>query len=94
MPFGLPLRTREDDRRRIRRRIVGELGLPVGRDLAGRLGDGVDIAFEGKRHDVGVEAVDDGAGLGAGTAMRSLDRHRFTAVLLPLGGKGGIEILI
>ncbi|MGO8557681.1 hypothetical protein ACC724_38810, partial [Rhizobium ruizarguesonis] len=32
------------------------------------------ISFEGKRDDVGVEAVDEGAGLGAGTAMRSLDR--------------------
>ena len=58
------------------------------------LDDGVDVAFERQRHDVGVEPVDDGAGLLAGAAMRLLDGHGLAGVGLPLGGESGVEILV
>ena len=51
-------------------------------------GDLVDVALEGERHDVGLQAVDHGAGLGAGAAMRLLDGDRLAGLFLPVGGEG------
>ena len=64
-----------------------EPGPPVLGDQAGR-GDLVDVALKRQRHDVGLEAVDDGAGLGAGAAVGLLDGDRLAGLLLPVGGEG------
>ena len=62
--------------------------------LAGLLGDRVDVAGERQRHDIGVEAVDDRAGLLARAAMRLLDRDVFAGLGLPVGGEGLVEVLV
>ena len=51
------------------------------------VGDLVDVALERQRHDVGLEAVDDGARLGAGAAVRLLDGDGLAGLLLPVGGE-------
>ena len=75
-------------------RIVGQALLPVGGDLAGLLGDRVDVGGERQRDDVGREAVDDGAGLGAGAAVRLLDGDGLAGLVLPVGGEGGVVGLV
>ena len=53
----------EDDRGRVRRGIVGQPLLPGCGEPAQFLGDRVDVAGQRQRHHVGLQAVDDGAGL-------------------------------
>ena len=57
-------------------------------------GDLVDVALERQRHDVGLEAVDDGAGLGAGAAVRLLDGDGLAGLLLPVGGEDVVVVLV
>ena len=54
----------------------------------------VDIALERQGHDVGLQPVDDGAGLLAGAAVRLLDGDRFAGLGLPVVGEGLIDGLV
>ena len=92
--LGVALAHQEDDGRGVGRVVVGQRAAPVGADLAGRLGDGVDVGLKRQRDDVGLEPVDDGAGLLAGTGMGVLDAHRLALRLLPVFCEGGVELAI
>jgi hypothetical protein len=65
--------------------------LPVRRNLSGFGADCVDVGSKGQRDYVGVEAVDNGARLGSGAAMRSLDGYRFSRFSLPISREGGVR---
>ena len=56
--------------------------------------DRVDVTGKRQRHDIGVEPVDHRSGLLARTAMRLLDGHSLAGLGLPLGGEGGVELLV
>jgi hypothetical protein len=71
---------------------VRQLGLPVGRDLAGPLGDGVDVGGERERDDLRLEPVDHRPRLAAGAAVRGLDLHRGIALRQPMGGEGLVDL--
>ena len=74
--------------------LFGKPRLPVRGDHCRLRGDRVDVALERQRHHVGVEAVDDRAGLGAGAAMRLLDGDGLAGLLLPVGGEGRVVGLV
>ena len=83
-PFRVALADKEHNRRSVGRRVVRQPLLPIGRDLV-RFGcDRVDVGGKRERDDIGVEAVDHGARLRAGAAVRGLDRHRLARVRFPL----------
>ena len=94
MPLGLPLRTRKT--------IVDVYGVALfGRRVSqpglmavGLVDDGVDVGSHAKRDDVGLQAIDYRARLFAGAAVRLLDVHGLAGLLLPIVGKGFIELLI
>ena len=68
--------------------------MPIGGNLSGLLRDGVDVRGDAERHDISIEAVDDGARLGARAAIGGADRHRFAGLRLPVVGEGRVEILV
>jgi len=76
------------------RAVVCEALLPVGRDLAGLLGDGVDVVGQRQRDDIGFESVDYRTCLLAGAAVRLLDGDVFAGLALPVLGELGVEFLI
>ena len=53
--------------------VVRQAPLPIGGELAGLLRDGVDVVGQREGDDIRSEAVDHGARLLAGTAVRLLD---------------------
>ena len=89
----VPLADEEDDRRGVRRGVVRQALLPVLREEA-RVGDRVDVVGEGEGDDVGLEPVDDRAGLLARAAVRLLDGHGLSGLRLPLRGEGGVHLLV
>ena len=79
----IALADEEDDGRGVRCRVVRELAAPVLGKQPG-VGDLVDVALERERHDIGGKAIDDGARLRTGAAMRLLDGDGFAGFLLPI----------
>jgi|GEM_PF-4554795 len=67
---------------------------PVGGDLLGQLGDGVDVRGDAERHHVGVHPVDDRARLGAGAAMGGAHRHGLPGLGLPVLGERGVDVAV
>src|SRR5690606_22220692 len=82
----------KNDRAGIGSRVVGKTFLPVLREQLGRIGDRIDVVSEGERDDIGGEAVDHGACLFAGAAMRLLDGDVVAGLRLPVGGEGLVEV--
>ena len=83
-PLGIALADQEDDGRGIGRAVVGIFRLPVRIDRLALADDGVDVIGERQGHHIGVEAVDHRPRLGAGAAVRHLDRHGVAGLLLPV----------
>ena len=83
--LGIAFPHEEHDRRGVGRRVARQLRLPVRRDLAGLLGDGIDVAGERQGDDLGLEPVDHRARLRAGAAVRGLDRQFRVTLGLPVG---------
>ena len=67
--LGIALVHEKHDRRGVGRRIVRQPLLPVGRDLAGLGGDGVDVGGERQRHDVGSSPSIRGGAVDLGVAV-------------------------
>ena len=82
MPLGLPLRTAKATMESLTMPLVG-LFLPVVGDQAGLL-DAGHVGLQRQRGDVGLEALDDGARLGAGAQVGLLEGHVLAGLLLPL----------
>src|SRR5262245_64213118 len=89
----ISLSYQEDDGRGVGRGIVPQSLLPILGEEAG-LGDLVDVALKRERHHVGLQPVDDGAGLLARSAMRLLDRYSVAAFRFPGLDEGGIHVLV
>jgi hypothetical protein len=83
----------EDDGRRVGAGVVGQLLLPVQRQQL-VVGHGVDVIGQGQRDDVGLQAVDDRAGLFARAAVRGLDADGLARLGLPLRREGLVEVLV
>src|SRR5690606_25575976 len=83
-PFRVSLANKKHDRRSIRRASVRETRLPIGWNLTGMLGNGVDVVGESKRHDVGFQSVDNSARLFSRAAVRLTNAEIFACALLPL----------
>ena len=81
----------EHDRRRVRARVVGKFLLPSVVDELG-LADRVGVGPHRERHDVGVEAVDDGARLRARAAVRLFDLERRARALLVGGDEVRVDV--
>jgi hypothetical protein len=58
------------------------------------VGDRIDISAEGESDNISLETVDDGASLFARSAVGGVDRDLFAGLLLPVLGKGGIELRV
>ena len=58
------------------------------------IGDGVDVICEREGDDVGLQAVDDGAGLGAGAPVGLFDFNGLPGFRLPVRGEGLVEFLV
>src|SRR5690606_17298075 len=84
----------EDDGGGVRRTVVGEASLPVGGNLAGLLGDGVDVVGQGQGDDVGFEPVDHRPRLFPRAAVRLLDGDGLAGLRLPVAGELGVEVLV
>ena len=84
MPFGIALADQEHDRRRVRRAVVRQARLPRRRQPPAHGLNVVDVPGERQSHDVGIQAVDDGARLAARAAVRHLHRHLLPGVREPL----------
>jgi hypothetical protein len=67
--------------------------LPVRRYEPG-VGDGIDVVGKGQRHDISLEALDHGAGLLAGAAVRLVDGDGVAGLGLPVFGESIVELLI
>ena len=91
--LGVTLADDEDDDRVVGNRTVVVAILPVGADQP-RLGDRLDVGPGGQRDDIGVEAVDDGAGLASRSGMRLLDRDGRSVLLLVVLGEGGVDVAV
>ena len=81
-PFRVPLADQEDDGRRVRRRIVGEIALPAFMDEAGFF-DKRDIMSQGQGHNIGLAAFNDRTGLTARSTM-GLDDADILSCRLPI----------
>ncbi len=66
--------------------------MPVLRQEPGIFVDRIDIGCEREGDDIGLEAVDHGAGLLSGAAVRLLDGDGVASLGLPVGGEGGVVI--
>ena len=77
---------------RVGRGVFREAGLPVGGNEFGPFMERVDVLTERERDHVGLEAVDDGAGLFAGAAVRLFHDDGVAGLGLPMGGEGPVEI--
>ncbi|MNV70275.1 hypothetical protein D3C71_1632290 [compost metagenome] len=85
--LGVPLAHQKHDRRGVGRGVVGQAGLPVGFDQAAR-SDFVDIGGQSQSDHVAGQAVDDGAGLLAGPAVRLFDGEGRAALFTPVREEG------
>ena len=74
MPFGLPLRTTNTIVDVYGSELLGRRVSQSG-SMSPAFAIGVGVGPHRERHDVGLEAVDDGAGLRAGAAVRLADRE-------------------
>ena len=92
--FRVALANKEDDRRGVGRRVVGQALLPVSRDLARLGGDGVDVGGERERDDISLQTVDHGARLRPRPVVRLLERDRLARVLFPLLCEGRVDRLV
>ena len=94
MPLGLPLRTRNTIVDVYGRAVVRQTLLPVLRNELPTLVQRIDVVGERKRYDIGIQPVDHGARLLAGTTVGLPDGDGFPGLLLPVPGEGGVEILV
>ena len=81
-PFRVPLADQEDDGRRVRRRIVGEIALPAFMDETGSFDERY-IVGQGQGHDISPAPFDDRPGLTARSAV-GLDDADVLAGGLPI----------
>ena len=87
----IALAHQEHDRGGVGRAVLRQPLLPALGDEAALL-NGIDVVGERERDDVGVEPVDDGAGLSARAAVRLLDGHGLLRLALPVLHERGVEI--
>jgi len=83
----------EDDGRGVRAGIIRQGFFPAWVDEAGAL-DGSDVPRQTERDDVGLQAVDDRAGLFARSAVRLLDGDGFARLVLVIVGKCLVDLLV
>ena len=88
----IALAHQEHDRRGVRRAVVRQARLPVGRQQLALLGDRVDVGGERERDHVGLQAVDHRARLLAGAAVRGADLQRLAGLLFPLRGELRVDV--
>jgi hypothetical protein len=88
--LGIALAHQEDNRRSIRRTVVRQPLAPIRGYLSRLFDNGVDVGLERQRHDVGFDAVDNGAGLRAGAAMRLTNGDCLAGLRLPILDEGGV----
>jgi len=70
--------------------VVRQLRGPGGIQQAG-LGHGIDVSGQRQRDDIGLQPVDDRAGLFAGAAVGLLDLELLAVLLFPIRGKGLVD---
>ena len=92
-PLGIAVANQENDGRGVGRRIVAEPLLPIGVDQPG-LGDLVDVALERERDNVGLEAVDDSAGLLSRAPMRLINDYGLSGLGLPILDEGLVDSVV
>ncbi len=76
------------------RTVVRQALLPIRGEEAAFFGNDINVVSEGERDDIGVQAVNDSAGLFAGAAVGLLDDDGVAGLFLPIFGEGGVEFLI
>ena len=76
------------------RAVVGQQGLPVLRQEAALLRDGINIVCERQRDDIGLQADDHRTGLLSRTVVRLIDRDVVARFGFPRFRKGGVDLLI
>ena len=92
--LGVALAHQEDDGRGVGRAVLRQALLPGGVEQAAVLGDGVDVVGQGQRHHVGLQPVDDRAGLLARAAVRLLHGHVLAGPGFPAPGELHVEVRV
>src|SRR5208282_3067968 len=92
--LGISLAHEENNRGGEGRTVVGEAFLPVLGNQMPILIKNIDVVSQRKGDDVGRQAVENGAGLFAGTAVGLFDDDRVAGFLLPVAGERRVECLI
>ena len=90
--FGVPFADKKHDGRGVRRAVVGQARLPVGRQQMRVLGDRIDIVCQRQRDHVGRQAVDHRPRLLTAAAVRLADLDIHARLRLPLLGECGVEV--
>ena len=94
MPLRVALAHQEHDRRGVRRAVVRQARLPVGRQQLALGRERVDVVGERQRDDVGGQAVDHRARLLARAAVRLADRDVLAGLLLPVLREGLVVVVV
>ena len=89
-PLGIALADQEDDGRGVGGGVVRQPALPVGRQKARLLGDGVDVGGERQGDHIGLQAADHRQRLLARAAVALVDGHVLAGPLLPVAGEQGL----
>ena len=84
----------EYDGRGIGRAVVRQPVLPARGNQAALCRQRVDVVGQGQRHHVGLQAIDHGARLFAGSAMALIDDDRIAGLALPVRGKRLVVFLV
>ena len=92
--LGFPLRTTKTAVEVYGALLPGRRLLPVGGDQPAVFGDRVDVPGEGERHDVGLEAVDHGAGLFPRAAVGLPDDHVHAGPGPPVSRESSVVLLV
>ncbi len=92
--LGIALAHQEHDRRGVRRAVVRQARLPVGRQQLALRRDRVDVVGERERDHVGRQAVDHRARLLARAAVRLADGDVLARLLLPVGRERLVVVVV
>ncbi len=84
----------KDDRRRVRRAVIGQTLLPVGGEKPAVGGNGIDVVSQRQGHDVGFQTIDHRTRLLAGRAMRLIEIYGLAGLFFPDLAEFLIEFLV
>jgi hypothetical protein len=89
--LGISLSHEEGERGLVGRAVGWQAALPVFRQES-RLGDGIDIRGERERDDIGLEPVNDRAGLFRRASVGLVELDLLAGFFLPVFREGGVEL--